>query len=119
MTRPARPLALLVSGMEGGGAARSILKLANTFAAMGHAVDLVVPRASGPFLAEVDPGVRIVDLKARRVITSLPALVRYLRREQPRAMISALNYVNIVAIWAMPILVRKSHLPANSRPMVN
>ena len=100
MSRPSGPIALLVSSMEGGGAQRASRKLANTIATSGRAVDLVLPRATGPFLAEVDPAVRLVDLRARRVLTSLPALVRYLRRERPRAMVSALNYVNIVAICA-------------------
>ena len=43
---------------------------------------------------------RVVDLKASRVLASLPALVRYLRRKQPQAMLSAMGYANIVALWA-------------------
>jgi glycosyltransferase involved in cell wall biosynthesis len=35
-----------------------------------------------------------------RTLSSLPALVRYLRTSQPRAMLSALNRANIVAVWA-------------------
>lgn len=103
MSQASGRLALLVSNMEGGGAQRSILKLANTLARSGREVDLVLPRATGPFLAEVDPAVRVVDLQAKRVLTSLPGLVRYLRRERPTAMISALNYVNIIAIWARTV----------------
>jgi glycosyltransferase involved in cell wall biosynthesis len=33
-------------------------------------------------------------------MASLPALVRYLRDEQPEALVSALNYANVVALWA-------------------
>jgi glycosyltransferase involved in cell wall biosynthesis len=83
-----------------GGAERSMLKLAGGIAARGYTVDLVlVARAEGPFLAEVPASVRLVDLKASRLMTSLPALVRYLRREQPAALLSVLR-ANIMALLA-------------------
>ena len=40
-------------------------------------------RWSGPYLSEVSVAVNVVDLKRSRVITSLPGLVRYLRRRKP------------------------------------
>ena len=76
-----------------------MLKLAGGIAARSYAVDLVLARAEGPFLAEVPGSVRLVDLKASRVLTSLPALVRYLRRERPAALLSVLH-ANLVALWA-------------------
>jgi glycosyltransferase involved in cell wall biosynthesis len=54
-----------------------------------------------------------VDLNASRVLTSLPALVRYLRQKQPEALLSALDYANVVAIWAR----RLAGIP--SRVLVN
>ena len=48
---------------------------------------------------KVPPEVRIVDLAASRVLTSLPGLVRYLRRERPGALISVQAHANIMAIW--------------------
>jgi glycosyltransferase involved in cell wall biosynthesis len=93
-------LAIFTSNMDGGGAERAMLKLAGGIAEHGHRVDLVLSRAEGHYLAEVPRTVRIVDLHAGRVLASLPGLVRYLRRERPTAMLSSLNYVNIVGIWA-------------------
>lgn len=86
--------------MHGGGAQRSLLRLAQGISERGYDVDLVLARAEGPFLAEVPERVRIVDLGAKRVVSSLPALVRYLRRELPVVMLSAMDYVNIVALWS-------------------
>lgn len=100
MIGPQKRLAIFISGMWGGGAQRSVLKLAQGIAENGYAVDLVLARAEGPFLAEVPDTARVVDLKASRVLSSLPALVRYLRYERPEAMFSALNYVNVVALWS-------------------
>ncbi len=76
-----------------------MLKLAAGIASRGYPVDLVLARAEGPFMAEVPDLIRLVDLKARRVVTSLPALTRYLRQEKPFALL-ALLHANMVAVWA-------------------
>lgn len=93
-------LAFFIPDMVGGGAQRVMLNLLQGVARRGYALDLVLVQALGPFLSELPGGVRLVDLKASRTIASLPALVRYLRHEQPKAMLSALNRANYVALWA-------------------
>lgn len=75
-----------------------MVNLAQGFADRGHAVDLVLAQAVGPYLDLVPDTVRLVDLKASRVLFSLPGLVHYLRRERPVAMLSALKHVNIIAL---------------------
>jgi len=101
MVRSAKELAaLFLPSLRGGGAERVMLNLARGFAERGLHVDLVLAKAEGPYLPEVPPAVRIVDLKAPRVLASLPGLVRYLRRERPATMLSTLDHANIVALWA-------------------
>ena len=92
--------ALFVPSLRGGGAERTTLKLAQGLVQCGYAVDLVLAQAEGPYLAEVPAAVRVVDLKASRIMIALPALVRYLRREPPAAMLSVMNHTNIIALWA-------------------
>lgn len=99
MTKKDR-VALFVPSMQGGGAERVMSLLATGFVREGLDVDLVLTRAEGPYLVGLPVGVRVVDLGASRVLTSLPRLVRYLRRERPTAMLSALDHANIVAIVA-------------------
>lgn len=96
-------LAILTSTLDGGGAQRSMIRLAGGIAERGYAVDLVLRRAEGHYLDEVQSGVRVVDLNAPRMLLSVPALVRYLRRERPHAVLAALNYVNIVGLWARQV----------------
>lgn len=94
-----RKLAIFVPSMYGGGAERSMLKLAGGIAARGYSVDLILARAEGQYMAEIAESVNIVNLGAKRVASSLPALVRYLRLAQPAAILSVLH-ANIVAVWA-------------------
>ena len=130
MTGSGKHLALFIRSLGGGGGAeRMMVTLAGAFASRGHRVDLVLGRVEGNFVGDVPESVRVVDLGGRSVLTALPsllrdpwnawplvpalvnlnppwvlgclpALVRYLREERPDAMLSALNYTNITALWA-------------------
>ena len=130
MTHSGKHLALFIRSLGGGGGAeRMIVALAAAFADRGHRVDLVLGRVEGNFVGDVPESVRLVDLGGARVLAAvpallrdpwnawpllpalvnlnppwvlgcLPALVRYLRENRPDAMLSALNYTNITALWA-------------------
>jgi glycosyltransferase involved in cell wall biosynthesis len=89
--------------------------LANSFAARGLAVDLVLAKATGPYLKDVSDAVRVVDLGSSRVLFSLPGLTRYLRRERPLAMLSALSHANVVAVWAKQLARISTRLVLSER----
>jgi len=93
-------LALFLPSLEGGGAERIMVNLAEGFAERGVATDLVLARAEGPYMSQVSPKVNVVDLAASRVLFSTGALANYLRASRPDAVISALDYANLVAVWA-------------------
>lgn len=117
MTPPYGPrhIAIYVPSLGGGGAERVMVMLANGFAARGHRVDLVLAKAEGPYLPDVCDNVRVVDLDKERVIASLVPLVRYLRRERPAAMLSALGHANIIAILALKISGIRMRLVVSER----
>ena len=92
--------AFYIPNLGGGGAQRVIVNLATCFAEKGRDVDLVVAGASGPLLAEVPEGVRLIDLGAGGVFGSLPGLVSYMRRARPAAMLSTMSHCNAVAVLA-------------------
>ena len=114
-TKAKRRVAIFTANMDGGGAERAMLKLAGGIAEQGYDVDLVLSRAEGHYLREVPDSVRIVDLHARRVLSSIPCLVRYLRRERPSAMLTSMNYVNVVGIWARTIARVDTRLIVNEQ----
>ena len=117
-------IGLFLPSVRGGGAQRMMLNLARGFAGQGLDVDLVLaqaegpyldqavpvpgnrlpadhsPQAEGPYFDQAVPEVRVVDLGARRVLASLPGLVRYLRDERPVALLATQTHANVVALWA-------------------
>jgi glycosyltransferase involved in cell wall biosynthesis len=98
MSRPY--IALFMPSLEGGGAERMMVHLANAFVKRGVQVDLVLVRAVGAYQDEVDDQVRVIDLQASRILTAFPKLTRYLRTHRPEAMLSTLTFANVVATWA-------------------
>lgn len=99
-SRTAPDVAMFMRELHGGGAEKVLLNLARGFIDRGLSVDLVLARASGHYLSQVPPEVRIVDLKAKWVPLSLPKLVRYLRQVQPERLLAALHYPCEIALWA-------------------
>ncbi len=91
-------LTLFLPSLEGGGAERVFVQLANRFAAMGVSVDLVLATGGGPYRTEVSAAVRLVDLGATRMRAVLPGFLRYLKETRPVAVLSALDHANIVSV---------------------
>lgn len=108
-------IAIYLPSLHGGGAERIMVTLANAFAERGFKTDLVLAKAAGPYLKDISKKVQIVDLNAERVATSLPKLVRYLRTERPDAMLSALNYANVIALFAKRLSGVRTRLVVSER----
>ncbi|MEQ8752501.1 MAG: glycosyltransferase [Coleofasciculus sp. G1-WW12-02] len=95
-------VAFYLHGLYGGGAERVIVNLANSFVHQGLKVDIVLNYKRGPYLSDVSPKVRIVDLKSSRLRdgVGLPQLMHYLRQEQPAGLLATTHYSNERAVLA-------------------
>ena len=107
-------VAMYMPSLRGGGAELMMLKLASGLAQRGVPVDLVLVRAEGEYLAELPGGVRPFDLGSRRTASSVLKFLRYLRKERPDVIISALTPVNVVALVSklifrsgIPVIIRQ------------
>lgn len=106
---------IYLPNLDGGGAERIMVSVANGIAALGHTVDLVLASATGTYLSEVSDTVNVVDLGKRRVLASLPALTRYLRSNAPDAVLSAINHSNIVALLAHKLAGSRCRIVVSER----
>ncbi len=101
-------IAIYLRLLYGGGAERVMVNLMEAFVDRGLSVDLVMNTLAGPYLDQVPPNVRIVDLKAPRMLAGLPKLAGYLRRERPMTLLSGLHYNNEIALWAKALAFSSS-----------
>ncbi|MGK7902422.1 MAG: glycosyltransferase [Hormoscilla sp.] len=87
--------------LDGGGAERAFLHLAEGFAKRGLKVDLLVAQAKGAYLSKVPKDVRLIDLKAKSpvILYKTLALRRYLQQEKPQFLLSTLDILSS-ATWA-------------------
>jgi glycosyltransferase involved in cell wall biosynthesis len=93
-------VAVFLPALASGGAEKVMLNLAGGLLERGFAVELVLLRREGAFLPLLPPGASLVDLGARRALTALPGLVRYLRRTRLPVFLSNLTYLNMLAVIA-------------------
>lgn len=93
-------LAVLLHDLRGGGAERVSLNLVRGMVDAGRDVDLVLVSAKGKYQDLIPAEARVIDLNKSNVFKAIPAMVRYLRRERPRAVLSALTHINIAILIA-------------------
>jgi glycosyltransferase involved in cell wall biosynthesis len=93
-------VSVFLPDLEIGGAERSVVNLCKGLASREVEVELVLMRARGPFLADVDASVTVVDLDCRHDLNALRRLKRYLRHRRPVLLLSVLTKTNVVAVWA-------------------
>ena len=109
-------IAIFIQSLATGGAERVTLNLVKGLVQQGMQVDLLLADCSGGFLSEVPAQVNIIDLKGNRVLFSLFALVRYLRKQRPDLLHSVQTHTSLIAVWAVKLarvripLVISSHI---------
>jgi glycosyltransferase involved in cell wall biosynthesis len=93
-------IAMVLHDLRGGGAERACLRLAGGMVAAGRAVNLVLVKGEGVYLADVPGGVNLTVLDCPRVWRAIPALAAHFRRTRPQAVLSALTHMNVATLAA-------------------
>ena len=97
-TRP--EIAFFLPNLQGGGAEKVMVNLANAFSTRGTTVDFVLGKAEGPNLEKLYPAINVVDLGTSNVFGWLEPMIRYLKRSKPRIVLSGLHHANLTTIMA-------------------
>jgi glycosyltransferase involved in cell wall biosynthesis len=98
-----------------GGADRVLLTLLKHLDRSRFQPSLVLVRRDGPWLGDVPSDVRVLELGARRLATSLPRLVPVLRRERPDVVFSLQAGANVIAAIAHTLARSKARLVLSER----
>ena len=110
------PIAFLLPDLEWSGLGRVAVNLAKEISSRGISVDLVVGSATGVFLKEIPPQIRIVDFERQiqpRLQSALKILLplrRYLQIEKPTALVCYLYTCNVVTLMAKMLVRSKVKL---------
>ncbi len=103
-------IAFFLPSLYGGGAERVAVNLLKGMLKLDVPLDLVLATAEGPYLDQIPEQVRVVDLRAGRAIKATLPLSLYLQQNKPSALLSHLNYANVVAIVARELARTKTRL---------
>ncbi|WPL18868.1 N-acetylgalactosamine-N,N'-diacetylbacillosaminyl-diphospho-undecaprenol 4-alpha-N-acetylgalactosaminyltransferase [Thiorhodovibrio winogradskyi] len=107
---PSTRLAILAATSGHSGVDCILTNLIEQWSAWGLEIDLLQIRRHGPHLAQVPAGVRCIDLGSSHVNTALPALLGYLRRTRPAALLTDKDRVNRLAILARALASPQTRL---------
>jgi glycosyltransferase involved in cell wall biosynthesis len=108
-------IAIFLPSFLGGGVEKMMVYLANNFSERGFTVDYVVIKNYGPYKELLSEKVNLIDLNKKRVITSIFALASYLRKNKPDVLLTAMNYVSIVAYIANKLSLTNTKLVVSER----
>jgi glycosyltransferase involved in cell wall biosynthesis len=97
-SRNALRVALLLPELAGGGAERVLLEVAHGLIEHGIDVDVVLVRPGGALSHAVPDAARVIGLDSTRTLLAGRRLRRYLARESPAVVISALTPTNVANV---------------------
>lgn len=83
--------------MNGGGAEKVTLLLANELCARGWTVTIIMSRLEGPYLSRLNGDIKIIALKNRKISRNILELAKFLKSNKPAILYSSMMYVNVIA----------------------
>jgi len=105
-----RKVTLFSPDLDGGGAERITLYIANYLAKKGVEVNLILGQAKGPYLALLDSEIKLIDLNLSDkhvTLKSLFKLIKHINKEKPDVVFSTLFRANIILSLAKKISKHK------------
>lgn len=111
--------------MRGGGAEKVTLLLANEFVRKGQNVDLILLKAEGEFLTELDSRINVINLNTTQLLTALVKLIGYLQFTRPDVLLVLMWPLTIIGIIAYKLaklngkVITSEHTTFSKSPLYN
>ena len=87
-----------------------LCNLSHGFIERGLCVDFLIKKVKGPYLPSLPQEIRIIELGTSHSFKVLPALIRYLKQEQPEILLSAKEKASYVAVLAGLLIDVPTHI---------
>lgn len=121
-----KTIGLLLPTLGAGGAERVMLNIANGFVEQGYEVDLILLAKQGEYLQQIPPHVRVVSFFNNSNFLAMKSLLvggfkylRYLRNNNPVAVISTLSRTNVFSLFFGLLGRKKSKLIVREATTLN
>lgn len=111
-------IAIYLPNLAGGGVERAYLELGSLMLQYGIAVDLILARRIGPYIAEIPVGMRVVELCADRKAPIVFWLADYLNKVKPDALLSGGDISNSLAVLASILVGRTQQCVISQRGVI-
>ncbi|MEO9825876.1 MAG: glycosyltransferase [Paracoccaceae bacterium] len=106
---------IFLHAFAAGGAEAVLLGVANDLYLNGIDVVVVAARAEGPNRRKLNEKIEVIDLGARRMALSVPALMKVLKEIDPTVCLSALTHANIALIAACRLARSRAKVVVSER----
>lgn len=110
MSKKRIKICFVAPNMLGGGAERVISILVNDLYTKNYNVDLLLGTVEGSYLKDIISNVNVVDLNARKMIFSIPKIIKYLKLEKPDFIFTSHMYVGTLVSLAIKLSFIKTKL---------
>lgn len=101
-------LFFFIPNLDGGGAEKVIITIANEVSSRGFDTTLCVIDGSGPYSTLISPSILLIDLESTRLRSSLWSLIRSLQKRRPTVVYSTIMSAN----WLVGLAVKLSRIDA-------
>ena len=98
-----------------------MVNLANRFVELGIETHMVLGRREGPYLAMLDPRIKVFDLGVTRMMKSLLPLHAYIKAQRPAVLMPALAHTHVIALvgkmifrWPLRLVLSVQNTPSAS-----
>jgi len=116
-----KEIAFLIPSMNGGGAEKVTLLLANELSVRGWKVILVLAKKEGPYLSRLHGEIEVLVLRKKNISKNVFEIASFLKNRKPSIFYSSMAYVNVIALLSArlasfkgkTIISEHSHLSTN------